>query len=333
LEGSDLLVAELERSLNVTRAEIEKRIDELYQVPPKEFTRARSKLASELAAEGERARGSIVRDLPKPSSSAWAVNQLWFNEQPTFAALLETGKRLRAAQQGVLAGRGAQAMQKAMADERRALSALVDKARELLSRAGLGASPATLERTKTSLQAIARSPDPQFAGRLAHDLELPGLVALVGSSTPDEDERTEPAAQRPAKPKARVAEPRKAKARPKDSGQGQAAAATKAALARNRERAKNALKEASNALKLADGRHRQAEKQELAQKRIVERIDAELERLDAERRRLEAERARAKRAADAAERETSRLNQDLEAAAVALEEAKAQDAGARGVKR
>src|SRR5258706_14946191 len=50
--------------------------DELYAVPPKDFTRARNAKAAELTAAGHADEAKAVRRLGKPSASLWATNQL-----------------------------------------------------------------------------------------------------------------------------------------------------------------------------------------------------------------------------------------------------------------
>ena len=51
-------------------------IDELYGVPPKDFSSARNAKAAALKAAGRAADAQAVRRLAKPSPFLWATNQL-----------------------------------------------------------------------------------------------------------------------------------------------------------------------------------------------------------------------------------------------------------------
>src|SRR6266850_5044401 len=57
-------------------ADVRRVLDELYAVPPKDFTRARNSKAAELTAAGHTDDAKAVRKLGKPSASLWATNQL-----------------------------------------------------------------------------------------------------------------------------------------------------------------------------------------------------------------------------------------------------------------
>jgi hypothetical protein len=50
--------------------------DDLYALPPGEFTRARDERAKGLRKEGRRDEADEVKALRKPTVAAWALNQL-----------------------------------------------------------------------------------------------------------------------------------------------------------------------------------------------------------------------------------------------------------------
>jgi hypothetical protein len=76
---------------------IDDEIRALYLGPFAEFTPARNALAKRLKTEGS-PREAEVKQLQKPSLSAWAVDQLFAQEARTMAAFIGAGERARAAQ-------------------------------------------------------------------------------------------------------------------------------------------------------------------------------------------------------------------------------------------
>lgn len=253
------------RTKSGERSELDRRIDELYELEPSKFVAARAALAKALLSEHERAAAAKVRDLPKPTASAWVVNQLWFKRRKQFEALLEAGDEMRDAQRRLIAGESASALRKAMQDEQRALSALLAEAHSLLKAGGLADTHTTLERAGTTLRAIARLPDASehFSGRLSRDLELPGFGALVG---------LEPVSGRGGKPKGKAiqAEQREQRSQQKQAqkeAREREKAERRTAQAEARERAKAEKRRQALGKKLE-----QLEKQRRALERKLESI-------------------------------------------------------------
>src|SRR5688572_8410062 len=60
----------------------------LYRLPLGEFTAVRNALAKQLQKKGEGDAANEVKALPKPSVSAWAVNQLFEREADRMRSLL-----------------------------------------------------------------------------------------------------------------------------------------------------------------------------------------------------------------------------------------------------
>src|SRR5690606_13878695 len=84
---------------------------ELYGLPLDEFTAARDERAKELRADGERTAATAVRALRRPSTAAWAVNQLVRARREEVEQVLDLGAALREAQ-AALAGDELRALRK-----------------------------------------------------------------------------------------------------------------------------------------------------------------------------------------------------------------------------
>ena len=76
---------------------------ELYALPLDEFTKARNALAKTLSGNEEEDVASLV----KPSLPMWVVNQLYWQDAPTYKALVDASEKLRAAHRAALNGRKA----------------------------------------------------------------------------------------------------------------------------------------------------------------------------------------------------------------------------------
>lgn len=141
----------------------------LYQAPHAAFVAERKRLASELKAAGDKAAARLGK-LPRPPASAWAVNQLWWQERAAFERLFAVAKKVRDGDLG------------ATTEHRDALAKLRARAQDILADAGNAAAEATLRRIGTTLAALAASgsfaPDPP--GALGDDRDPPGFEALGG---------------------------------------------------------------------------------------------------------------------------------------------------------
>jgi hypothetical protein len=181
------------------KSKLEDDIDALFRLPLAEFTGERNTLAGRLKKEGRRNDADRVKLLAKPSVSAWAVNQLYWEHREAFDELMASGKRLRPAQKLRLAGK-VQGMRDSLDARREALVQLSDLATELLRDAGSNPSPDTLRRVTTTLEAMstyALHSDGPTPGRLTHDLDPPSFDSLAslmsGVATEEIDEPITPA--------------------------------------------------------------------------------------------------------------------------------------------
>ena len=166
---------------NSTKGGLENDLDALFRLPVAEFTAARNALAVQLKKGGHRDESDHVKVLVKPSISAWAVNQLYWQHRESFDQLIATGQRFRQAQTSGRAGKVAD-MREALDARRKALSHLSDLATALLRDAGSSPTPETIHRISTTLEALsayASFPDAQRPGRLTRDLDPPGFESLA----------------------------------------------------------------------------------------------------------------------------------------------------------
>ena len=148
---------------------IEEITDELYALPPEEFTAARTRCEKAVKAAGDRDAAARIHALAKPTVTAWLANQLVREHRDELESLLHLGAGLREATRN-LAG-----------DQLRALSrqrnelvyALVQQARQLARTAGRPVSEdAARALTDTLHAALADADAAQLlvAGRLTDAL-------------------------------------------------------------------------------------------------------------------------------------------------------------------
>jgi hypothetical protein len=137
-------------------AMLEQDVDALYGLPLEEFTKARNELAGELRSKGDRESANRVKALAKPTTVAWAVNQV-MRTQPTDARqLLEVGERLREVHEGVTAGNASAGdLREAVEAEREVVGRLTAAARGLMNTKGRGLSESVLERVEQTLHALS----------------------------------------------------------------------------------------------------------------------------------------------------------------------------------
>lgn len=161
----------------------------LYGLPLEEFTAARDELARRLRKEGASDAAVEVKRLTKPSVAAWALNQVRRSAGGQVDDLIEAGRRLREAQEGLLKGGGRKALQEAGAEERRLVGELARLAERALSDAGRPVSAAVAEKLRATLHAAASDPEARerlAAGTLVRDHEVSGLgpLADTGAAPP-----------------------------------------------------------------------------------------------------------------------------------------------------
>lgn len=156
-------------------------MDALFKLPLAEFTGARNDLAARLKREGRADDSNLIKKLPKPSISAWAVNQVHWNHREAFDGLLATSQRFRQSQSSQSATRMAD-LRESLDARREALSQLSELATALLREAGHNPTPDTIHRITTTLEALSAhatlsgGPTP---GRLTQDVDPPSFASLA----------------------------------------------------------------------------------------------------------------------------------------------------------
>ena len=156
-------------------------VDKLFQIPLAEFTGARNSLATKLKKEGDTEAADRVKTLAKPSISAWVANQLYWRDRKAFDRLIAAGDQFRKAQAAQLTGKSAD-LRAPLDARRQALSDLMKLAGDTLREAGHPASPDTMRRIMTTLEALAtygQHAGAPPAGRLTDDVDPPGFEALA----------------------------------------------------------------------------------------------------------------------------------------------------------
>jgi hypothetical protein len=248
-------------------------IDDLYQLPLADFTAARNALSSRLKKEGKKEEAEQIKALAKPSISAWAINQLFWNHRKAFDRLMASGEQLRRAQSSQLAGKATD-VRKPLEARREALTELSRTAAKVLTDGGHAATPDMMRRITSTLEALSTlgSDGPQ-PGRLSDDVDPPGfetLASLVPSAggsrgTAGGQSTVLPFAHK-AKPAARAAPTDEERAKQEAAERAEAKAAVQAAERALREarataeRAEAALKKAAAETKAAEQARADAEK-------------------------------------------------------------------------
>jgi len=318
--------------------------DELYGLRPDEFTAARDERARAARAEGDPYLAARIRELRRPTLSAWAGNLLVRRRPEEVGPLLALGQELRRAHRELDGER----LRELSRHQWRLLTALSRQAGQLAAEAGHPLGEQALREVEQTMKAVLADPasaEEWAAGRLTRPLPAPsgfgteesagGPSASAGVADLAEERarrrgrgggrtgaRTgraaEPAREKPERTKEKAGEKagEKARARAEERAQAEAREKARARAREAREKAEAAerraheqdaeLSEARRESEAAEERRR-ATDQEVA--RLTDRLHrAESEQhsaLDAERR------ARQRlRAADRAVRDARRAARD-----------------------
>ena len=82
-------------SMGVPPSDFDASADALYAAPLRAFVPERKRLADALRAAGQRKEAAAFLKLPRPSLSAWVVNQLFRRQRADVDALFEASARIR----------------------------------------------------------------------------------------------------------------------------------------------------------------------------------------------------------------------------------------------
>jgi len=153
-------------------------LDELYGVPPKDFSSARNAKAAALKAAGHTEAAEAVRRLAKPSPFLWATNQLARLDPERVVRFVDVVRRVRQSQL-----RDRRTAAEGMQTIRAELQALTNRAAEVLTKAGYRVPASAITRISNTLLGAAvdaQLVDDVRRGRLAAELAAPGFEVLAG---------------------------------------------------------------------------------------------------------------------------------------------------------
>ena len=227
----------------------------LYALPLSEFTAARNARAKALKPKDPELAAAVAA-LPKPSVAAGALNELVHEDPSEVRALVQSGKRLRQAQEAAVAGKKGADLNEAIGEHRGAL----DRVQRDLRRRKL--SGPTLEKATQTLRVASLDPDlwPLLERGLLHeDLAASGF-GLDPALVPARPKQT---------PKATPAPKPKPPAKPKPDQ----------AAERHKREARERLREAKATLGEAEKRARAAERELKRARADVERAQARADKL------------------------------------------------------
>jgi len=224
----------------------------LYGLPSADFTAARNARAKELRKDDPELAATVAA-LPKPSVAAAALNELVREDPSEARALIQSGKRLRQAQEAAVAGKRGADLQKAIEEHRSAL----DRMQRDLRRRKLTGQ--TLDKAVKTLRVASVDPELQpllERGTLHEDLTAAGF-GLDPGIVPSGRKRESPAREAPDRA---AQDKRRQKAHER------------------LEAARSALTEAKREARKAEAERKEAERRAESAQRAVERATEEMER-------------------------------------------------------
>ncbi|MGE0459899.1 MAG: hypothetical protein AB7Q16_00875 [Vicinamibacterales bacterium] len=317
-------------------AELEAAIDALYQGPLDAFTASRNALAAERRRAGDRDGAERVKALVKPSATAWAVNQVWWNHRRALERLLDAGERQRAAHRAFAEGRASD-VRAASLERQQAVDGVVELAMGAMGGAG-AVTPDVRHRLAGTVEALASGGMPAgiAPGRLARELRPSGLEAFgalgLAAIAAEAGPRSRPTLVKTAAPapaagtSAEHARPEGAKARARAAEEARRDARDREAREKKLEEAHTRLESVEAALEAAarEAVERSADEEKAraavdAAAAQVAGLEAALERARDEDRASRRALSAAMKAASEAEMMRARTARDVAAARAALE--------------
>jgi hypothetical protein len=161
--------------------DLEQELERLFGLPLSSYTSARNDLARRLRAAGQDAAAEATAKLPKPSASAWAVNQLSRQRRRELEELIALGRQLGDAQLRAVVGDDAGDFARLRSEHADAVRSLSASAIESLEGAGSRPGDAVRRRISETLRALSldpTEPNPLLEGRLTADSQATGFSLL-----------------------------------------------------------------------------------------------------------------------------------------------------------
>lgn len=226
--------------------------DELYSLPLEDFTAARDRVVKQLREDGDTQQAAMVARLRKPTTDAWALNQVARRHSDLVRRLIEAHTALRQANEPA-------AFRSASEARNRVLDELMEAAASILEGANHAASGPVRERISQTLLAAAadsQTEEDLAHGRLVRSVHITGGwdldLALAPQPDPGQRATDEAGKRREAEQLREVAERTEATAtrlRREAEGARQELEAARRRLAAAEEAARGAEKEARQARK------------------------------------------------------------------------------------
>ena len=174
------------------------RVDQLYDLPPGEFTAARNALAKALRAEGQRDDADHVAKLRRPTIAAWAINQAVRHHRDLVDALVDAGAQVGRAQRRALSGVRRSGMREAARARRELIDELTELTAGILAEQGSSADShrSDIAATFDAASSDDEAADTVRAARLAAPLPVTsgfaGLEGLMVLPEPEPEAAEEP---------------------------------------------------------------------------------------------------------------------------------------------
>lgn len=293
--------------------------EELYALPPDEFTAARNDRAREVRGD-DRELASRIQELRRPSPAAWLVNQLVRHRSDELDAILDLGAELREAQEEL----DARALSRLARQRRQLVSALARDAGELADELGNPVRGPALDEVAETLQAgmsDAAAADAVRSGRLVRALEAVGLEvdldgAVAGGPAPSGSSGAGTGA---GAARARAGASEVSETTPREDAKAEA----EERKARERaERAERAAREAEERADAAEAALEELDDRVEEHRRRISELTEERDELEERLRRVEAALADAERELRPVARDRDRAARSAEEARAAADEAR-----------
>lgn len=175
-------------------AELEARIDALFQLAPADMVKARNALSDELKKAGDKENAARVKGLARPSPAAFALNRLHAEQHELLDEALAQAEHVR----GLHADEKLDptALRQALSAQRAAVSAIVSAAEACFASANLPYGLPQQRKLLATVQGWLSGLGDEPVGRMTHDLEPGGFtgVQVVAGAVPPKPDSPSPSA-------------------------------------------------------------------------------------------------------------------------------------------
>jgi hypothetical protein len=145
--------------------------EELYSLPPTEFTGTRNQWAKQTRADGDPELAKRVGELRKPSVSAWVVNMMMRHQGEQMAQVLDLGASLRQAQSDL----DGEALRELTRQRRQLTTAVTHQGRTLAAELGQKVTETVADQVQSTLHAAMV--DEQAAAAVRSGMLVAALAA------------------------------------------------------------------------------------------------------------------------------------------------------------